>query len=204
MRTYDEFSGRFSGYITCSGLISSRYHADTVDTEFLQDNFEPLIRNEIRKKEIDPISRLETLKEELERQLTAEKLLKNVLGEEEYKTFIREGEIRVRSKKYQNRIYIIRELGKIDVIEIDNSKNKILVERLCINPRDPNFPSQDQLVAKKLGLEEAEELILKTANHFPVRENEKIIEETMTNEDATRTEEATDRGGTFWRRLLQR
>ena len=189
VRTFN-WSGAIAttGFATVSGSICSRYYPGTVDAETLPGNIEHLIKDEIRQKEIDPINRLETLKEELERQLTAEKLLRHVLGTEEYMTFINKGEIRIKSKKYPNRTYIIRELGKIDVLE-----NEKLVERLCINPRDPSFPSQDELVTKKLGLEDAEELILKTANHFPVKKDEIITEERRTN-----------REGTFWGRILRR
>lgn len=192
-----------TGYMSVSGSIGSRYIPGTVDVEALPGNFEHLIKNEIRKREVDPISHLETLKEELERQLTAEKLLRHVLGAEEYMTFISKGEIRIKSKKYANRTYIIREVGKIDILE-----NEKLVDRLCINPRDPNFPSQDELVTKKLGLEEAEELILRTANHFPITENGTIIEERRMNGETTREETIINRDvnreGTFWRRILRR
>lgn len=128
----------------------------------MSSDIESRIRNEIREQEeIDPISRLEEIKKELERQLAAEKLLRHILGEEEYKDFINKGEIEVKSKKHINRTYIIRELGMIDVIE-----NNILIEKLCINVMESNFPLQDQLVTKKLGLEEVEEFILKMANHM--------------------------------------
>ena len=128
----------------------------------MSSDLESRIRNEIREQdEIDPISRLEEIKKELERQLAAEKLLKHILGEEEYKDFINKGEIKVKSKRYLNRTYFIKELGLIDVIE-----NNILVEKLCINTIESNFPLQDQLVSKKLCLEEIEELILKVANHM--------------------------------------
>lgn len=128
----------------------------------MNSDIESRIRNEIREyEEIDPISRLEEIKKELERQLAAEKLLRHILGEEEYKDFIDKGEIEVKSKMHTNRIYIIRELGMIDVIE-----NNILIEKLCINVMESNFPRQDQLVAKKLGLEGVEEYILKVANRM--------------------------------------
>lgn len=127
-------------------------------------SIESIIRNEIRGVE-DPISRLELIKKEIERQLSAERLLKSILGEEEYNNFLNKREISVTSKKYHNRYYLIRELGVIDVIE-----NGVLKEKLCINPKESNFPLQDQLVAKKLGLEGAEEWILKTANHTTVSE----------------------------------
>ncbi len=128
----------------------------------MNSDIESRIRNELREQEegIDPIYRLEEIKKELERQLTAEKLLKHLLGEKEYRDFINKGEIEVKSKKYPNRTYIIREFGKIEVVE-----NNMIVERLCINAGS-NFPLQDELVAKKLGLEQAEELILKIANHI--------------------------------------
>jgi len=118
---------------------------------------ESIIRDEIRKADI------ETIEREYRRQLFAEKLLKDILGDEEYRHFVDKGKILVKSKIYHNRIYVIRELGMIDVID-----NEILTEKLCINPSEFDYPSQDILVVKKLGLEGAEELILKIANHIPV------------------------------------
>lgn len=127
-------------------------------------DIESIIRDEIRKKgETDPICRLELIKKEIDRQLSAEKLLKYILGDDRYREFIDNREIKIESKKYPGRYYIIREFGMIEVFENDTLK-----ERLCINPTECNFPLQDQLVAKILGLEGAEELILKTANHTSI------------------------------------
>ena len=123
---------------------------------------ESTIKEKIRNKNVDPINLLEKIKIEVERQLMAEKLLRHVLGDNEYKNFLDNGEIKVKSKIYHDRVYAIKEYGLIDVIENDN-----IIERLCIHPAESDFPSQDQMVTKKLGLETIEDLILKTANHIP-------------------------------------
>lgn len=116
----------------------------------------------------DPIAELEALKgevnglvEEIERMRRGEELLKEVLGEGRYKDFIRVGFVAIESKIYPKRIYIVREEGKVEVVEGGKT-----IETLCLVPTT-TVGKQDVLALKKLLLESDERMFLKTANHFP-------------------------------------
>jgi hypothetical protein len=121
--------------------------------------------------ETDPIKELELVKEDLETNLRAEKLLKEVLGEGRYKAFALTGSCGIESKKYPGRTYVIREYGRVEVIEDGRT-----IDELCLVPKNQALIAQDVVALKKLMLEGNETEFLKIANHFPRAREESVSE----------------------------
>lgn len=133
-----------------------------------------LVREEMRSSS-DPVERLVELQKLIQRQLKAEKLLKDVLGKEQYQRFLKDKEIIVPSKLHPHRQYVVKEFGKVDIIEKDE-----LIEQLCLIPTI-DCPSQDSLAMKKLLIEGDETLFLKTANHFKIKSENKSFLNRLVN-----------------------
>ena len=109
----------------------------------------------------DPVMEMEQFKSDLDVMLKAERLLKEVLGEGRYKEFLQAHQLTIPSKLYKDRYYIVREWGRIEVIQSGR-----ILEELCIVPTT-QIATQDVLALRKLMLEQNEKEFLKISNHFP-------------------------------------
>lgn len=88
--------------------------------------------------------------------------MKEVLGEGRYLDFIKTKQLTVPSKLYKDRYYIVREYGRVEVVE-----NGETTEELCLVSKDYSLVAQDIMALKKLMLEGDEKRFLKVANHLP-------------------------------------
>src|SRR3954451_5332352 len=92
----------------------------------------------------------------------ANALLRQILGEEEYRHFVRHGYLDVPSPTIAGRIYRVPHgPAKIEVIEAG-----VLVGRLCAVPTSW-VPAADVVITHKLLIEGDEARYLLVANHFP-------------------------------------
>jgi len=91
----------------------------------------------------------------------AEKLLRDVLGDEGYEKLNRQGFLEVQSSRYPQRVYLIpRWSGQVRVLEAGRH-----VMWLCAQPLEP-VPLADLVVMHKLMIEGNEEDYLKLCNRF--------------------------------------
>lgn len=103
-------------------------------------------------------------------ELTAQKLLEDLITDEEMETYLKTGKVLVKGKKHD---YILVKGSQADVIKIDKGKvvdlksykGKVKGKSYCVHPVNQySLPDTDKIVAMKIALETEEDRIMKMAN----------------------------------------
>lgn len=135
-------------------------------------------REQIRARQAQAeINRIESERKEKEfeeakkqAELTAQKLLEDLITDEEMETYLKTGKVLVKGKKHD---YILVKGSQADVIKIDKGKvvdlksykGKVKGKSYCVHPVNQySLPDTDKIIAMKIALENEEERIMKMAN----------------------------------------
>ena len=101
-------------------------------------------------------------KEQEQARIKAEVLLKEHIGLEAFGKLHQVGYIEVDSQKYAGRKYRVPSQER-NLIEVVDEQGKV-IDKLCVHPIE-QFPAADEVLARIILLQFAEEHILKVANH---------------------------------------
>jgi len=103
-------------------------------------------------------------------ELTAQELLKDLISEDEMKTYLKTGRIIVRGNKHD---YILAKgyqakvvkVPKGKIVDLSSYRGKVDGVDYCVHPIDQHkLPDTDKIIAMKVALESEEDRIMKMAN----------------------------------------
>jgi len=103
-------------------------------------------------------------------ELTAQELLKDLISEDEMKTYLKTGRVLVKGNKsdyiltkgYQAQVVRVQ---KDKVVDLALYRGKVEGENYCVHPKDQHkLPDTDKIIAMKVALESEESRIMKMAN----------------------------------------
>jgi hypothetical protein len=109
-------------------------------------------------------------------ELTAQKLLEDLITEEEMEVYLKTGKLLVKGRKHD---YILSKGFQADVVKIEKGKvvdlksyrKKVKGTSYCVHPVDQHkLPETDKVIAMKIALESEEESIMNRANARGERE----------------------------------
>lgn len=146
---------------------------------FCATSYIPTVEPTVRETETEKQARLERQQqyEEKQKRIQAEEeqtrtraleLLKSHIGLEAFGKLHEVGYIELDSQKHKGRKYRVPATRGFARNYIDVYEGDKLIDRLCVHPQE-RYVDEDEVLTRVTLLKYAEEYLLKTANHNPVR-----------------------------------